>query len=97
MNRSDQIEVKELRSRLRRYLKEAADPRAQYAMGYRRGESNYKDDNVQTDFTGYSQEFVNGYKQGIKDARMGKFNHVVLKILTSLGDTLGRWNIGNRK
>lgn len=97
MKRSDPIKVKEFRSWLRRYLKETADPQAQFAMGYRRAQSNYHDDNIVSDFTGYSESFVKGYKSGIRDARMGKFNNAVLKILTNIGDFLGSWNIGNRK
>jgi hypothetical protein len=96
MNRSDPIKVKEFRSWLRRYLKETNDPRAQFAMGYRRAQSNYYDKNVQKDFKGYSESFIKGYKSGIKDARYGKFNDTVLKILTAIGSQLGNWNIGNR-
>lgn len=87
MNSSRQVEFKQW---VKLLIKETSAVEAQYAIGYRRGESNYKDQNVIRDFTGYSEPFVKGYKQGIKDARMGKFNDVVSKILTSLGDILGR-------
>jgi hypothetical protein len=96
MKRSDPIELKEFRSWLRKYLKEASDPQAQFALGYRRAQSNYYDKNLIKDFTGYSENFIKGYKSGIKDARIGKFNDTVLRILTSIGDLMGRWNIGNR-
>jgi hypothetical protein len=97
MNRSDPIKVKEFRSWIRRYLKETNDPRAQFALGYRRAQSNYHDGHITKDFTGYSESFAKGYKSGVRDARMGKFNNAVLKILTNIGDFLGSWNIGNRK
>jgi len=97
MKRSDPIKVKEFRSWLRRYLKETADPRAQFAMGYRRAQVHYNERNLQKDFTGYSEAFQKGYKSGVKDARVGRFNNAVLKILTSVGEFMGSWNIGNRK
>lgn len=97
MKRSDPIKVKEFRSWIRRYLKETNDPQAQFALGYRRAQSNYHDGQITKNFTGYSEAFQKGYKSGIRDARMGKFNDAVLKILTNIGDFLGSWNIGNRK
>lgn len=97
MKRTDPKEIRTLRVKLRRYLKEANDPQAQYALGYRRAQNNYYDKNIQSDFTGYGPDFIKGYKAGIKDARYGRFNDAVTKILTGLGDFLGRWNIGHRK
>ena len=85
-----------LREIVEKILLEAADPRAQFAMGYRQGQIHYYDKNLIRDFTGYSDNFQKGYKQGIKDARMGKFNEMITKILTGLGDFLGSWNIGGR-
>ena len=96
MKRSDPLVLKKFRVWLRTYLKETSDPTAQYAMGYRRAQSNYLDKEVMEDFTGYSEAFIKGYKGGIRDARIGRFNRAVLKVLTSIGDVLGSWNIGNR-
>ena len=97
MKRNDPKDIRTLRVQLRRYLKETNDAQAQFALGYRRAQNNYYDKNLQSDFTGYSEAFIKGYKSGVRDARMGKFNDVVTKILTGLGDFMGRWNIGNRK
>lgn len=71
-------------------LKETSNEQAQYAIGYRRGSSNYLDKELINDFTGYSEAFIKGYKQGIRDARIGKFSNAVSQILTSLADVLGR-------
>lgn len=88
--------MKRFKSWVKKLIKETADPRAQFAMGYRRAQSNYHNEQLLRDFTGYSEPFVKGYKSGVKDARIGKFNDAVLKILTKLGDVLGAKNIGGR-
>jgi hypothetical protein len=83
--------LSEFKSWVKLLLTETSNEQAQYALGYRRGQSNYLDGNgVLRDFTGYSESFVKGYRQGIKDGRMGRFNNAVSKILTSLADVLGR-------
>lgn len=92
----DKSALQKLEKNLSRFLKEAADPQAQYALGYRRGQDNYHDKNLQQDFTGYTDFFKKGYVAGVKDAKFGKFNSVITRILTNLGDFLGQWSIGNR-
>lgn len=86
----------EVKKSLRLFVEAINKDEAQFALGYRRGQSNYADKNLQQDFTGYSDAYKKGYQTGIRDARFGKVNGVVTKILVGLGDILGRWNIGNR-
>lgn len=77
-------------------LFENANDRAQFALGYRAAQKEYVDDNIRRDFYGFSEMYVKGYKQGIRDARLGRVNDAILRVLTGLGDFLGRWNIGSR-
>jgi flagellar biosynthesis/type III secretory pathway protein FliH len=91
MNASvSQPNKEQFKSWIKLLLKETSNEQAQYAMGYRRGQSNYLDGQVMRDFTGYSESFVKGYKQGVRDGRMGRFSNAVSQILTSLADVLGR-------
>lgn len=85
-----------LKSLVGEILVEAADPRAQYALGYRQAQKDYNNETLQSDFTGLPDVYKQGYKHGVRDARLGRFNNAVLRILTSFGDFLGRWNIGGR-
>lgn len=64
---------------------------AKYALGYRKAQDNYSDRNILQDFTGYSEDFKKGYKDGLRDARIGKFNDAVTNILTNLGGLLNKW------
>lgn len=96
MKSKDDLLLERLERDLTRYLKEASDPQAQFALGYRRAQDNYKDRNIQKDFTGYNDSFKKGYAAGLKDARFGKFSSAVTNILTNLGSLLSQWNLGNR-
>jgi hypothetical protein len=84
------------RSELKQIIKEAVEETKNYALGYRQAQQNYYDDNIQTDFTGFSPEFQNGYKIGIRDARRHKWNDRITRILKALGQSLGATNIGSR-
>ena len=80
-------------------IKEVIKNQSVYAKGYRQAQQNYYDENLLSNFTNYPEDWVNGYKEGLRDARMGKFSDNVLKFLTSIGE-LGRnvanWtNLGN--
>jgi len=85
------------KEKIHKLLLESLNDRTEYAKAYRQAQENYYDDNVLKDFTGYSDNYIKGYKEGIKDARRGKINDWILKFLTALGDFAGRWNVGNRK
>ena len=81
----------DLKFLIKEVIKEVStSSQAQYAIGYRKGQNNYYDSNVLSDFHGYSEDFIKGYKQGIKDARWGKFNEKVKNFLVSLADIAGR-------
>jgi endo-1,4-beta-mannosidase len=87
----------ELKSLIKEVIKEvSSDPQMIYLAGYKRGQDNYEDDNVQTDFNGYPEEFVKGYKKGVSKARwgklgLGKFDKPNLtNILVNIGNVLSR-------
>lgn len=79
---------------LKALIKEVVKNQAVYAKGYRSAQQNYYDDNLIGDFTGYPDDWKTGYKAGVRDARMGKFNDMILKILTSLGELGRNFHIG---
>jgi hypothetical protein len=86
-------------SKLKTLIKEVIKSQAVYAKGYRQGQSNYYDDNLLNSYEGYPEDWVTGYKEGIKDARRGKFNDTILKILTSIGElgkNISNWTLGGR-
>lgn len=80
--------------KLKVLIKEVIKTQAEHAKGYRAAQQNYYDDSILSNFEGYPDDWVTGYKAGLKDARVGKFNDIILKILTSLGELGRNFHVG---
>lgn len=83
-------------SELKALINEVLQNTTQYALGYRSGQKDYQTDSKERDLTSNTEDFKNGYDKGRRDAKWGRVSQKVTRFLSSIGQTLGMYNIGNR-